>query len=336
VGTTARTIPFQSMKAIVQDRYGDAGAVLELREVDVPEPAADEVLVRVRAASVNAYDWHFVHGDPILARGDIGFRAPKTKVRGRDFAGVVEKVGRAVRGLRPGEEVYGDLGARNGAFAEYAAVPEAQVAAKPATLSFAQAAAIPLAANTALIGLRDGAHVRAGQHVLVNGASGGVGPFAVQLARAYGAEVTAVCSERNADLARTAGADHVIDYRREDFTRGTTRYDVVFDLVGNHPLNAMRRVGGIVLLSGGGVYTGGSVFGPMPRMIAGMVVQRFSPQVVVVTEKPSAANLDTLRGLAETGELVPIIDRTYTLSQVPEAIAYLEREHARAKVVITV
>jgi NADPH:quinone reductase-like Zn-dependent oxidoreductase len=212
------------------------------------------------------------------------------------------------------------------------------VALKPANLTFAEAAAIPLAANTALMGLRDAAHVRAGQHVLINGASGGVGPFAVQLARAYGAKVTAVCSERNAVLARTAGADHVLDYRRDDFTRGTTRYDVVFDLVGNHRLGAMRAVltpGGRLLLSGGGVYTGGSVLGPMPRMVAGMLVQRFTPQVIVVAEKPSAANLATLAGMAETGELVPIIDRSYPLSRVPDAIRYLEHEHARAKVVIT-
>jgi NADPH:quinone reductase-like Zn-dependent oxidoreductase len=327
------------MKAIVQERYGSPDEVLALREVDQPVPGDDEVLVQVRAASINAYEWHFVRGDPKLARADMGFGKPKTRIRGRDFAGVVEKTGAAVTRLRPGDEVYGDLGARNGAFAEYVAVPDTQVDLKPPSLTFEQAAAIPLAGNTALMGIRDVGRVQPGQRVLINGASGGVGPFAVQIAKAYGAEVTAVCSARNVDMARTCGADHVIDYRTQDFTRGGEHYDVVFDLVGNHSLGALRRSlkpGGQVILSGGGVFDGGSIFGPMALMMQGKLMERFGVPVTVLAEKPSTENLTTLRGMAETGELTPVIDRTYPLSDVPTAIAYLEKEHARAKVVITV
>jgi NADPH:quinone reductase-like Zn-dependent oxidoreductase len=327
------------MKAIVQERYGAPGEVLELREVDEPVLAADEVLVRVRAAAINAYEWHFVRGDPKLARADMGFGRPKARIRGRDFAGVVEKTGAAVTRLRPGDEVYGDSGARNGAFAEYVAVPDGQVDLKPASLTFEQAAAIPLAGNTALMGVRDVGRVQPGQRVLINGASGGVGLFAVQIAKAYGAEVTAVCSARNADLARSAGADHVIDYRTQDFTRGGELHDLVFDLVGNHRLGALRRSlkpGGQVVLSGGGVFDGGTVFGPMALVMQGKLMERFGARVTVLAEKPSAENLATLRGMAETGELTPVIDRTYPLSDVAKAVTYLEQEHARAKVVITV
>jgi NADPH:quinone reductase-like Zn-dependent oxidoreductase len=327
------------MKAIVQDRYGSP-EVLRLREVERPAPADTEVLVRVHAASVNARDWHLMRGDPYLARlmpGVGGLRRPTVRIRGTDFAGVVEAVGRSVTGLRPGDEVYGE---HPGAFAEYVCAPRDVVAPKPATLSFGQAAALPLAGNTALIGLRDLGQVRAGTRVLINGASGGVGTFAVPMAKAYGAEVTGVCSARNAELVRSLGADHVIDYRREDFTRAGRRYDVVLDLVGNHSLAAFRRAvtpQGTLVLSGGGTSNGGSLVGPMGLMIKGQLMARFVRQrLLLLVARPSAANLVTLAEMAQSGQISPVIDRTYPLAQVPEAIRYLEVDHARAKVIITV
>lgn len=331
------------MKAIVQDGYGSPDT-LELTEVGLPTPAGDEVLVRVHAASVNAYDWHIMRGDPYLARllapGVTGLRGPRTKVRGRDFAGTVVEAGHEVTRLRPGDEVYGDTFHANGAFAEYVRAPESFVAPKPRNLSFAQAAAVPLAANTALMGLRDLAHVRPGQRVLVNGASGGVGTFAVQLAKAFGADVTAVCSTRNLDLVKSLGADHLIDYKQDDFTLDRHRYDVVFDLVANRRLRDLRRPlspTGTLVLSGGGVFAGGSLVGPMGLVIKGQLVARFARQrLLLLREQPSSANLSALRDLIEAGDVTPAIDRTYDLSQVPEAIRYLESEHARAKVVITV
>jgi NADPH:quinone reductase-like Zn-dependent oxidoreductase len=324
------------MKAIVQDRYG-APDVLELREVDRPAPADNEVLVRVHAASINARDWHYMRGDPYVARFGVGLSAPKLKIRGTDFAGRVEAVGRNVTRFRPGDEVYGES---NGAFAEYVCAPDTVLAPKPATLTFEQAAAVPLAANTALVGLREVAQVQSGQRVLINGASGGVGTFAVQLAKSLGAEVTGVCSARNADLVRSLGADHVIDYAREDFTRNGRRYDVVFDLVGNRSLTGFRRAltpEGTLLLSGGGTSRGGSLIGPMGLAIRGMLAARFVRyRLVVLIAMPSTENLVALADLFESGALVPVIDRTYPLREVPEAIRYMEVEHARAKVVITV
>ncbi|MGH3461471.1 MAG: NAD(P)-dependent alcohol dehydrogenase [Kribbellaceae bacterium] len=330
------------MKAVVQERYGSPEA-LQVREVGQPVAAGNEVLVRVHAAAVNAYDWHLMRGVPYLARlmspADFGRGGPVAPIRGRDFAGRVDEVGGEVTRFQPGDEVYGDLGSVNGAFAEYARVPDDAVDPKPANLTFEQAAAIPLAANTALMGLRDVARLRAGQHVLVNGASGGVGTFAVQIAKAYGAEVTGVCSTRNLDLVRSVGADHVIDYSREDFTLGGRRYDVVFDLVGNHSLTAFRRAltpGGTLVLSGGGVPGEGRVVGPMSLMMRAPLLSRFvRDRLIVLAERPSRQNLATLRELAESGKLTPVIDRTYPLSEVADAIRYLENEHARAKVVIT-
>lgn len=328
------------MKAIAQDRYGSPDVLL-LRDVDRPVPADDEVLVRVRAAAVNARDWHVMRGDPYLARlvpGLMGLRAPAVRIRGTDFAGEVAAVGRRVTRFRPGDEVYGEV---DGAFAEYVCAPEGVVDLKPANLTREQAAALPLAANTALVGLRDHGRVRAGQRVLVNGASGGVGTFAVQIGKWLGAEVTAVCSTRNVDLVASLGADHVIDYTQDDFTRDEGRYDVVLDLVGNRSLTALRRTlvpGGTLVLSGGGVSTGGSLVGPMGLIIraklAGPLVR--GHRVVVLDARPSRENLATLRELAESGALVPVIDRTYELGEVPDAIRYVEDEHARAKVVITV
>ena len=324
------------MKAVVQDRYGSADT-LEFRDIDRPVPAAGEVLVRVHAASVNAYDWHYMHGDPKLARAVFGLSRPKARVRGRDFAGRVEAVGAGVTGLEPGDEVYGEA---DGAFAEFVCAKDGMVGPKPANLTFEQAAAIPLAGNTALIGLRDVARVQPGQTVLVNGASGGVGTFAVQLAKAYGAEVTAVCSTRNVGLVRSLGADHVIDYTREDFTRGGRRYDVLLDLVGNHSLADFRRAvapTGTLVLSGGGVYEGGSVFGPMALFFRRRLAAPFTRQrLLELPARQSKATLAALRDLAESGKMTPVVERTYPLSEAAEAIRYLEVEHARAKIVVTV
>ena len=324
------------MKAVVQDRYGSADT-LELREVDQPVPAAGEVLVRVHAASVNAYDWHLMHGDPKIARLSFGPRAPKVRIRGRDFAGRVEAVGAGVEGLHPGDEVYGEA---DGTFAEFVCAKDGETDLKPANLSFEQAAAVPLAANTALIGLRDVAGLRAGQSVLVNGASGGVGTFAVQLAKAYGAEVTAVCGARNVELVGSLGADQVVDYTREDFTRAGRRYDVVLDLVGNRSLGDLRRAttpAGTIVLSGGGVYDGGSVLGPMWLLLHGRALSPFVRQrVLQLPAKASKKNLATLRELTEAGKIAPAVERMYPLSETAEALRHLEVEHARAKIVVTV
>jgi NADPH:quinone reductase-like Zn-dependent oxidoreductase len=324
------------MKAIVHDRYGPPD-VLRFQEVDKPVPAGNQVLVRVRAAAVNARDWHFMRGDPYLARAAFGLRTPKVRIRGTDFAGVVEAVGGDVTRFRAGDEVYGEVEA---AFAEYVSVPDDLVERKPANLSFEQAAAIPLAGNTALMGLRDVARVQPGQRVLINGASGGVGTFAVQLAKSFGAQVTAVCSTRNAELVRSLGADHVVDYTREDFTRAGQRYDIVFDLVGNRSLADLRRAltpTGTLVLSGGGVSEGGSLVGPIGLVVKGRMLARFvRHRLTTLDAVPSGANLATLRELAEAGTLTPVIDRSHPLSETAEAIRYVEEEHARAKVVLTV
>ena len=326
------------MKAVMHDRYGSP-AVLRFDDVDVPVPAANEVLVRVLAASVNARDWHLMRGDPYLARipaPEMGVWRPKVKIRGTDFAGRVEAVGPAMTRLRPGDDVYGEV---NGAFAEYVCAGDDVVDLKPANLTYEQAAAVPLAANTALIGLRDVARVEAGQRVVINGASGGVGTFAIQIAKAYGAEVTGVCRTRNIDLVRSLGADHFIDYTQDDFTRDAGRYDVVLDLVANRSLSDLRRAltpTGTLVLSGGGVSTGGSLLGPMGLTIRGTVLGRFVRQrVLPLIAVPSRKNLATLRELIEAGQVTPVIDRTYRLDRAAEAIGYLEVEHARAKVVLT-
>jgi NADPH:quinone reductase-like Zn-dependent oxidoreductase len=328
------------MKAMVQDRYG----MPEFRTAETPVAGDDEVLVEVRAASVNAYDWHIMRGDPYLFRlmspSVAGLRGPKRKIRGRDFAGLVTAVGANVTGFSPGDEVFGDLGNLSGTFAEYVAVPVGLLEHKPANLSFEQAASVPLAGNAALMGLRDVAKVEPGQRVLINGASGGVGTFAVQIAKAYGTEVTGVCSTRNVDLVRGLGADQVIDYTVRDFTHAGQRYDFVFDLVGNHSVRAFRRAltpKGLLLLAGGGVSTGGSVVGPLGLVIRSQLVSPFvSQRLVMHTDVPSRANLVTLRELIESGEVTPVIDRTYPLSETADAIRYMEAEHTRAKVVITV
>ncbi|MET8779407.1 NAD(P)-dependent alcohol dehydrogenase [Nocardia sp. NPDC004654] len=323
------------MKAIMQDRYGSP-ETLEFGDVDPPLPGDDEVLVRVHAAAVNALDWHVMRGDPYLARPMMGLRGPRAKIRGRDFSGRVESVGRNVTRLKAGDEVFGEA---DGAFAEYVAAPEGVVAHKPARLTFEQAAAIPLAGNTALMGLRDLGQVQPGHRVLINGASGGVGTFAVQIAKAFGADVTGVCSTKKIEQALALGADRVIDYTKDDFATGTTRYDLIFDLVGNRSLSESRRAltpAGKLVLSGGGVYRGGSIVGPMALMVTGMALARFARWVDVLQVEQRADNLTALAELVEAGKLTPVIDRTYPLGEAASAIHYLETEHARAKVVITV
>jgi NADPH:quinone reductase-like Zn-dependent oxidoreductase len=334
------------MKAMVQDRYGPPD-ILQFTDVDEPMPADDELLVRVHAASVNARDWHIMRGDPYSARlvaPTWGYTGPKRKIRGSDFAGRVEAVGRGVTRFRPGDEVYGDLRELDGTFAEYVCVPEDIAEVKPAGLTFEQAAAVPLAGSTALVGLHEVGEVTRGQRVLVNGASGGVGTFAVQIAKSMGADVTGVCSPRNTDLIQSLGADHVLDYTSGDFTRMGQRYDVVFDLVGNRSLTDLRRAltpAGTIVLSGGGVSANGRprIVGPMALAIRGLVLSRIGCRHWVrafTSIPPSKDHLATLRDLIEAGEVAPIIDRTYALSAVPDAIRYMEVEHARAKVVISV
>ena len=328
------------MKAIIQERYGGPD-VLRLGDCETPVPDGDQALVRVSAASLNARDWHLMRGDPFVARfmdaGSMGLRRPKVAVRGTDFAGVVESVGDGVRRLHPGDEVYGEA---DGAFAEYVCAPETLLAAKPDKLTFEQAAAVPLAANTALTALRDVAQVSSGQRILVNGASGGVGTFAVQIAVHLGAEVTAVCSTRNVDLVRSLGVHRVVDYSREDFTRSGDRYDVVLDLVGNRSLSDYRRIlhrESMLLLSGGGVSMGGSIVGPVALMVRAKLLAPLLPhRVVVVTQQPAQERLAAVSALIDSGALTPVIDSVYALAEVPAAIRYLEMEHATAKVVIRV
>ena len=328
------------MRAIVQDRYGSPD-VLHLREVDDPVPGPADVRVRIAAASVNAADWHIMRGDPRLARlvdrGTFGRVGPRQPIRGRDFAGRVDAVGADVTRWKPGDEVYGEA---DGTFAELVCVDESLVATKPTTLTFAEAAAVPLAGVTALMGVRDLGQVGAGERLLVNGASGGVGSFAVQIAKATGAEVTGVCSTRNVERVRSLGADHVVDYKREDFTRDARRYDVIFDLVANRSLSDLRRAlapAGTLVLSGGGTYQGGSLVGPMGLTIKAMLVGRFVRQrIVQLIAHPSGPHLDALRELIDAGSVRPVVERSYPLQDAAEAIRYVESEHARAKVVVTV
>jgi NADPH:quinone reductase-like Zn-dependent oxidoreductase len=322
------------LKAITYTRYGSPD-VLRLEEVAKPTPSANEVLVKICAASVNAYDWRYVRADPFLVRLVGGLFKPRNPRLGADIAGRVEAVGSAVTQFRPGDEIYGDLAASgNGAFAEYIAVPESAVAPKPANLTYEQAAAVPMAAVTALQALRDGGRIRAGHQVLINGASGGVGTFAVQIAKAFGAEVTAVCSTRNVALVRSLGADHIIDYTREDITRSAQRYDLILAVNGYHPLLAYRRM---LRPEGRYVMTGGSgtqlfealLFGPLMSLVGR---KRLAP----FTATPSSKDLLIMKELLEAGKVVPIIDRCYLLDETAEAIRYLEDGHARGKVVTTV
>ncbi|WP_026402588.1 NAD(P)-dependent alcohol dehydrogenase [Actinomadura rifamycini] len=324
------------MQAWSWDRYGPPD-VLALKDVDVPGLAPDEVLVRVRAASVNPYDWRHLRAHPHLVRLGTGLRRPKPGlVLGADLAGVVERTGDAVTDLAPGDEVFGEV--RMGAFAEAAAVPRDRLAVKPARLSFAQAAAVSMAAHTALQGLRDVGGIAAGQRVLVNGASGGVGTFAVQLARTFGAEVTGVCSTRNVELVRSLGADDVIDYTRADFTERAGRYDLLMDIVGDRSTRRLRRAltgRGTLVIVGGIASPRRGLLGPAGQMVRGVAVAPFVRQRIAhVGWKPNAADLGFLAGLMEKGEVTPVIDRTYPFADLPEAVRYVEGGHARGKVAV--
>ena len=327
------------MKAIVQGRYGAPGDVLRLQDIDEPLVEDDAVLVRVRATSVNPADWHLIRGNPYIARLQFGLRKPKDAVAGCDVAGQVEAVGRDVSRFRPGDEVFGSpFGRGLGTFAERVCISEDRVAVKPANLSFDQAAAVPLAALTALQGLRDHGSVKPGHRVLIIGASGGVGTFAVQIAKCLDAEVTGVCSTRNVDMVRSIGADRVIDYSREDVIQGGLRYDVIFQIAGTLSPSDCRRAltarGTLVGISGD---SDGNWIGPVGRTIKALALSPFVGQKLTsFLLKPNAEDLQYLASLIEDGRVTPVIDRTYVLSEVPEALGYLEAGRARGKVVITV
>jgi len=329
------------MKAMVYTKYGPPD-VLGLMEVEKPAPRDDEILLKVRAASVNSADCHLLRGKPYIARLQLGLRKPKDRILGCDVAGQVEAVGKNVTMLQPGDEVFGSPFMRGyGAFAECVCVPEDRLAPKPATLSFEQAATVPLAASTALQGLRDHGRIESGHKVLIIGASGGVGTFAVQIARSFDAEVTGVCGTRNVDMVRSLGADHVIDYTREDFTQSGQKYNLIFDLVGNRSLADCRRAltprGTLVLIGHDFGESDGRWIGPVVRMIKALVLSPFvSQKMATFTVKPNKEDLQLLKRLIEAGTVTPVIDRTYPLSDTPEAIRYLEEGHARGKVVICV
>jgi NADPH:quinone reductase-like Zn-dependent oxidoreductase len=325
------------MKAIARDAYGSP-ELLELREIEKPAVGADGVLVRVRASSVNAYDWHLLRGLPYFVRLIEGLSTPKAKGLGGDVAGIVEAVGEDVTEFQPGDEVFGS---KYGAFADYVRGRERNFAPKPAGLTFEEAAAIPLAGITALQALRDRGGIQSGQRVLINGAAGGVGTFSVQIAKAFGAVVTAVCSTRNVDLVRSLGADEVIDYAAEDFTRNGRRHELIFDIAGNRPLRDVRRAltrdGTLVLVGGGGLSDSMAVFGPLTRTVKAVVVSPFVGQrLLPFLAKIRKEDLLALKELVENGKIRPVIDRTYSLREAPEAIRYLETGHARGKTVITV
>ena len=321
------------MKAIVYCEYGSPD-VLKFEDIEKPTPGDDQVLVRVRAASVNPLDWHYMRGTPYFMRMQAGLRKPKVTRLGVDYAGTVEAVGRNVKRFQPGDEVFGG---RTGAFAEYVSVREDRaVVLKPANLTFEQAASVPIAAITALQSLRDKGKIQPGQKVLINGASGGVGTFAVQIAKSFGAEVTGVCSTRNVDMVRSIGADQVIDYTKEDFTKSAQRYDLILDMVGNHSLLECRRVlnpkGKYIMIGG----PAGRWIDPLPRVINALVLSRFvSQDIGMFLAELNKEDLTILRDLMQAGKVTPVIDRHYRLNEVPEAIRYLEEGHARGKVVIT-
>jgi NADPH:quinone reductase-like Zn-dependent oxidoreductase len=324
------------VKAIVYDSYGSSD-VLELREIDRPVVTDDGVLVRVHAASVNPVDWHTMMGTPYLVRLQAGLRRPKSEALGVDFAGTVEEVGRDVKQFRPGDEVFG---ARNGSLAEYVCVREERaVVQKPAGVTFEQAAAVPVAAISALQGLRDKGRIQSGQKVLINGASGGVGTFAVQIARSFGAEVTGVCSTRNVDTARSIGAGHVIDYTQEDFTRGRQRYDLMLDIAGNRSWSDCKRVlddkATLVVVGGP---KGNRWIGPLSQALKLRLGSIGGSRRVVAPflAKITKEDLVVLRELLEAGTVTPVIDRQYPLSEAPEALRYLGDGHARGKVVVIV
>ena len=331
---TEHTAASTKMRAIVQTEYGDSGA-LHLDRIDVPEVADDEVLVRVHAAGLDRGTWHMMTGKPYVMRiAGMGFRGPKDRVPGRDLAGVVEAVGSAVTRFAIGDEVYG-IG--RGAFAEHAVAPEDKLAHKPARLSFEQAAVVPISAGTALQALTDQGHLEAGQSVLVIGASGGVGSYAVQLAKALGAEVTGVAGTEKLDLVRSLGADHVIDYTHADFADGTSRYDLILDIAGNPDLSRLRRAltpTGTVVLVGG--EQGGNLTGGMNRSLRALLLTPFIGQrFTMFVSKERASDLERLAGFFEAGTVVPSLGHTFPLDRVPKAMRLLDSGHVRGKVAIT-
>lgn len=329
--------PSNPMKAIVYCDYGVPN--LKLQDIEKPAPADDQLLVKVRAASVNPLDWHFIEGTPYMMRAlGVGLRKPKDTRLGVDFAGTVEAVGKNVTKFKVGDEVFGG---RTGAFAEYVCVREPRaVAVKPANVTFEQAASVPIAAITALQGVRDKGKVQPGQKVLINGASGGVGTFAVQIAKSFGADVTGICSTKNLDMVRSLGADHVIDYTKEDFTKGAERYDVIIDNVGNHSLLDCRRAlkpHGIYVMIGGGSANDQGLIGPLINPLKAMLLSPFvSQKMGMFLAELNHDDLAFLADLMQSGKMKPVIDRSYKLNDLPDAIRYLEQGHARGKVVITV
>jgi len=329
--------PKNPIKAIVYSDYGVAN--LKLLDIEKPAPTDDQILVRVHAASINPYDWHFIEGTPYVMRAmGVGLRKPKNIRLGSDFAGTVEAVGKNVTQYKPGDEVFGGSA---GSWAQYLCRRSTgSVALKPAALSFEQAAAINIARITALQAVRDHGKVQPGQKVLINGASGGVGTFAVQIAKSYGAEVTGVCSARNTELVQSLGADHVIDYAKDDFTKGDQRYDVVIDNVANHSLSECRKVltpNGIYVMIGGGGAIEQGFLGAIGNVLKAQLYSRFVKQKMgFMMAQPSTADLTLLAGMVESGKLKTVIDRTYKLDQVPEAVRYVEEGHARGKVIVTV
>jgi NADPH:quinone reductase-like Zn-dependent oxidoreductase len=321
------------MKAAVYTRYGPPD-VVQVTDVEKPVPKDNEVLIKVRAASLNPLDWHFMRGTPYAVRIIAGLRKPKFSGLGVDVAGQVEALGAKVSHFKVGDEVFGSC---KGAFAEYVCASESVLVTKPANVTFEQAASVPVAAYTALQGLRDKGRIQAGQKVLVNGAAGGVGTFAVKIAESFGADVTGVCSTRNLDMVRSIGANNVIDYTQEDFTKSAQRYDLFFDCVGNHSLSATRRV-----LSPEGIYVGAGgttdnwMIGPLARAISSLVLSLFGSQkFLTLLAKASKQDLTWMREHMKSGKITPVIDRLYDLNEVPEAIRYLEAGHARGKVIIT-
>jgi NADPH:quinone reductase-like Zn-dependent oxidoreductase len=322
------------MKAIVYRQYGSPD-VLKLEEVAKPTPAHNELLIKVQAASVNPLEWHFMRGMPYVMRIQAGIGRPKFTRLGVDFSGTVEAVGKDVKLFKAGDAIFGTT---DGALAEYVTSTEVGLALKPTNMTFPQAASVPIAGLTALQGLRDSGRIRPGQKVLINGASGGVGTFAVQIAKSFGADVTGVCSTRNVDMVRSIGADHVIDYTKEDYTKGTQRYDLILDTVGNRPLRDHLRVlnpHGIFVIVG--APSDDPWIGPLGRFLKAYVISPFESQKFVgfLADANKTDDLNTLRDLMQAGKLVPVIDRQYSLSEVPEAMRYLEKGHARGKVVIS-
>ena len=322
------------MKAIVYTKYGQPD-VLQLKEVEDPTPKDNEVLVKVHAASLNQYDWHLLTADIFLVRlMGGGLLKPKKTIPGADIAGRVEAVGRNIRQFHPGDEVFGDISAcENGGFAEYVSVPENVLALRPANITFEEAAAVPMAGITALQGLRDEGRILLGQKVLVNGASGGVGTFAVQIAKSFDAEVTAVTSTRNLDQARLIGADHVIDYTKEDFTQNGHRYDLILAANGYHPLSAYKRAltpKGIYVMAGG---TAAQMFQAM--LLGPLMSEKGGRKMGGVSARPDQKDLELMGKLLEAGKVVSVIDRCYPLSEVSEAFRYIGKKHARGKVIIT-